>query len=39
VFNKTESMYTFSNGGTIEFMGGDEENRVHGFQGEYSAFK
>jgi phage terminase large subunit len=33
VFNKTESMYTFSNGSTIEFMGGDEENRVHGFQG------
>jgi len=33
IFNKTESMYTFSNGSTIEFMGGDEENRVHGFQG------
>lgn len=33
VFNKTESIYTFSNGSTIEFMGGDEENRVHGFQG------
>jgi phage terminase large subunit len=32
-FNKTESIYTFSNGSTIEFMGGDEENRVHGFQG------
>lgn len=33
IFNKTESTYTFSNGSTIEFMGGDEENRVHGFQG------
>lgn len=32
-FNKTESIYTFLNGSTIEFMGGDEENRVHGFQG------
>ena len=32
-FNKTESVYTFPNGSTIEFMGGDEENRVHGFQG------
>ena len=32
-FNKTESIYTFPNGSTIEFMGGDEENRVHGFQG------
>lgn len=33
-FNKTESIYTFPNGSTIEFMGGDEENRVHGFQGD-----
>jgi len=33
IFNKTESIYTFPNGSTIEFMGGDEENRVHGFQG------
>ena len=33
IFNKTESIYTFQNGSTIEFMGGDEENRVHGFQG------
>lgn len=32
-FNKTESVYSFPNGSTIEFMGGDEENRVHGFQG------
>ena len=32
-FNKTESIYQFPNGSTIEFMGGDEENRVHGFQG------
>jgi len=24
---------TYINGSTIEFMGGDEENRVHGFQG------
>jgi len=35
-FNKTESIYTFPNGSTIEFMGGDEENRVHGFQGNVS---
>ena len=34
VFNKTESTYTFQNGSTIELMGGDEENRVHGFQGD-----
>ena len=34
IFNKTESIYTFPNGSTIEFMGGDEENRVHGFQGD-----
>lgn len=33
LFNKTESIYQFPNGSTIEFMGGDEENRVHGFQG------
>lgn len=33
-FNKTESIYLFPNGSTIEFMGGDEENRVHGFQGD-----
>ena len=33
-FNKTESIYQFPNGSTIEFMGGDEENRVHGFQGD-----
>jgi phage terminase large subunit len=32
-FNKTESIYHFPNNSTIEFMGGDEENRVHGFQG------
>jgi len=36
IFNKTESIYTFPNGSTIEFMGGDEENRVHGFQGNIS---
>ena len=33
-FNKTESIYTFPNGSTIEFMGSDEENRLHGFQGD-----
>lgn len=32
-FNKTESIYSFSTGSNIEFMGGDEENRLHGFQG------
>ena len=32
-FNKTESIFTFEDNATIEFMGGDEENRVHGFQG------
>ena len=34
IFNKTESTYTFQNNSTIELMGGDEENRVHGFQGD-----
>jgi hypothetical protein len=38
VFNKTESIYQFPNGSTIEFMGGDEENRVHGFQGNVAHF-
>jgi PBSX family phage terminase large subunit len=33
-FNKTESIYKFKTGSTIEFMGGDEENRLHGFQGD-----
>ena len=33
-FNKTESIYTFPNSSTIEFMGSDEENRLHGFQGD-----
>lgn len=34
IFNKTESIFTFSNGSTIEFMGSDEENRLHGFSGD-----
>lgn len=33
-FNKTESIFTFPSGSTIEFMGSDEENRLHGFQGD-----
>ena len=33
-FNKTESIYSFNTGSNIEFMGGDEENRLHGFQGD-----
>lgn len=34
IFNKTESIFTFPNGSTIEFMGSDEENRLHGFSGD-----
>jgi phage terminase large subunit len=37
-FNKTESIYTFDNGSTIEICGGDDENRVHGFQGNVAHF-
>jgi len=37
-FNKTESIYTFENGSTIEICGGDDENRVHGFQGNVAHF-
>lgn len=38
VFNKTESIYTFTNKSTIEICGGDDENRVHGFQGDVAHF-
>lgn len=38
VFNKTESIYTFPNKSTIEICGGDDENRVHGFQGDVAHF-
>jgi phage terminase large subunit len=37
-FNKTESIYTFPNKSTIEICGGDDENRVHGFQGDIAHF-
>lgn len=37
-FNKTESIYTFPNRSTIEICGGDDENRVHGFQGDVAHF-
>lgn len=33
-FNKTESIYTFKNNSTIEICGGDDDNKVHGFQGD-----
>lgn len=38
IFNKTESIYTFPNKSTIEICGGDDENRVHGFQGDVAHF-
>lgn len=33
-FNKTESIYTFPNGSTIEISGSDDDTKVHGFQGD-----
>lgn len=38
IFNKTESIYTFANHSTIEICGGDDENKVHGFQGDVAHF-
>lgn len=38
VFNITESIYKYSNGSTIEICGGDDTNRVHGFQGDVAHF-
>ncbi len=37
-FNKTESIYHFPNKSTIEICGGDDESRVHGFQGDIAHF-
>lgn len=37
-FNKTESIYTFPNLSTIEICGGDDTNKVHGFQGDVAHF-
>ena len=37
-FNKTESIYSFPNNSTIEICGGDDQNRVHGFQGDVAHF-
>lgn len=37
-FNKTESIYTFPSNSTIEICGGDDESRVHGFQGDIAHF-
>ena len=37
-FNKTESVYTFPNQSTVEICGGDDESRVHGFQGDIAHF-
>ena len=37
-FNKTESIYTFPTNSTIEICGGDDESRVHGFQGDIAHF-
>lgn len=33
-FNKTESIFTFPNGSTIEICGTDDEEKIHGFQGD-----
>jgi len=38
IFNKTESIYTFPNLSTIEICGGDDTNKVHGFQGDVAHF-
>lgn len=38
VFNKTESIYTYPNGSTIEICGSDDETKVHGFQGNVLHF-
>jgi phage terminase large subunit len=38
VFNITESIYKYTNGSTIEICGGDDTNRVHGFQGDVAHF-
>jgi phage terminase large subunit len=38
IFNKTESIYTFPNNSTIEICGGDDDNKVHGFQGDVAHF-
>ncbi len=37
-FNKTESIYTFPSKSTIEICGGDDELKVHGFQGDIAHF-
>jgi len=33
-FNKTESIFTFPNNSTIEICGTDDEEKIHGFQGD-----
>lgn len=38
LFNKTESIYHFPNNSTIEICGGDDESKVHGFQGDVAHF-
>lgn len=37
-FNKTESIYYFPNGSTIEICGTDDDVKVHGFQGDVLHF-
>ena len=37
-FNKTESIFTYPNNATIEIAGGDDEVKVHGFQGDVAHF-
>ena len=37
-FNKTESIFTYPLGSTIEIAGGDDEIKVHGFQGDVAHF-
>ena len=37
-FNKTESIFSYPNGATIEIAGGDDDIKVHGFQGDVAHF-
>lgn len=34
IFNKTEAIYQFENGSSIELCGTDEPNKVHGYNGD-----
>ena len=37
-FNKTESIHTYPNGSTYEISGGDDDVKIHGFQGDVAHF-